>query len=703
VDDRNRYDPRFNLNTARRTGIGRVSVCEMARGKGALPYRWVAIVAILILVCVFSTCQAQLVTHSRSEWKLPTLTTARQAHSLSNEEAIRGFPVHLRGVVTYFDPDFGTGHAAIFVHDATGSIFVSQASKPAAQLFVGALVDVKGVSAPGGLGPVIDNPNIRILGRAPLPTNAPRVSIAQLKTGADDARWVEVEGTVHDIVEFGHDVLLRLEISDGPIVVLMMKTPGRTYSQLVDSVVRIRGNAAPSMNSDGQIIDFHLQAPNLSTLQVVEPARGDPFSSPIVPISKLLNQEYYFNSIHRIHLRGHVTLQWPGSLICIRDAERGICAETSETIPVAVNDLVDVAGFVETDNHSPVITNALFRSIANAPPVASQSVTADKVLAGGFGSELIQIDGLLIGYDQASSDAILQLSSGGTLFPAILPKSLSGSQIRVWKVGSRLRVTGIASVSVDIQNHVRAGVAAPQSFRLLMRSPADVTLLERPSWWTPAHALIVLALALACTLGVLSWVVILRKRVQAQTVALRESEQRFRHLAQHDSLTGLASRLVLEDRLKDAVENIRRHQKGLAIMMVDLDSFKKINDTFGHQGGDEVLRVSAQRLLDAVRSSDTVVRLGGDEFVVLLPEIRDAGAAELVASTVVSSLSRPILYAGMEMPVSVSVGVETTFNPDADSEALMQHADAALYQAKNSGRHCLQVFAAAIENAPEYQ
>ena len=284
---------------------------------------------------------------------------------------------------------------------------------------------------------MIDNPSIRILGRAPLPTNAPRASIAELKTGADDARWIEVEGTVHDIVEFGHDVLLRLEISDGPIIVLMMKTPGRTYSQLVDSVVRIRGNAAPSMNSDGQIIDFHLQAPDLSTLQVVEPARGDPFSRPIIPISKLLNQEYYFNSIHRIHLRGHVTLQWPGSLICIRDAERGICAETSETIPVAVNDLVDVAGFVETDNHSPVITNALFRSVAKAPPVAPQSVTADKVLAGGFGSELIQIDGLLIGYDQASSDVVLQLSSGGTLFPAILPKSLTGSQIRDWKVGEQ--------------------------------------------------------------------------------------------------------------------------------------------------------------------------------------------------------------------------------------------------------------------------
>lgn len=174
VDDRDSYDPRSSdLNTTWRSELERVSVCKLAREKRALPYRWIALNAILFSICIFSTCQAQLTTPSPSGRKFPTLTTARQAHGLSNQKAIRGLPVHLRGVVTYFDPDFGTGQAAIFIHDATGSIFVSQASKPAAQLFVGAMVDVQGVSAPGGLGPVIDNPHIRILGRAPLPRTRP--------------------------------------------------------------------------------------------------------------------------------------------------------------------------------------------------------------------------------------------------------------------------------------------------------------------------------------------------------------------------------------------------------------------------------------------------------------------------------------------------------------------------------------------------
>jgi diguanylate cyclase (GGDEF)-like protein len=131
--------------------------------------------------------------------------------------------------------------------------------------------------------------------------------------------------------------------------------------------------------------------------------------------------------------------------------------------------------------------------------------------------------------------------------------------------------------------------------------------------------------------------------------------------------------------------------------MVDLDKFKEVNDTYGHQAGDEVLRVTAQRMLDAVRISDTVVRQGGDEFVILLPEIRDPHDAETVAATLVSSLARSIHFDDKEMQVSVSVGIGTAFEAEMDAEELMQQADIALYRAKNSGRHCFQVFQAGME------
>ncbi len=609
---------------------------------------------------------------------------------------MRAIPVHLRGVITYFDPDFGSGQPAIFIHDATGGIFIKLicelTCKPADQLFVGALVDVRGVSAVGGYGPVVANPQFRVLGRAPLPPHPPRVSFAVLKTGSQDAQWVEVEGSIHSVIEYPRSVTLRLEMQDGSINVTMIRDPGATYSDLVDAQVRIHANAAPTTNSDGQMVGVHLQAPNLSALKVIEPAPADPFARPAVPINRLLHWEFNSTPTHRVHLRGQVTLQWPGSLLCIRDATRGICAQTSQSTPLAVGDLVDVAGFVASDDSAPVITDAVFQAIGDNRPVAYRSATAGKILDGGFGSEPIQIDGQLIGYDLTSSDNTLQLSSGDILFPAILPKSLAGGEVRTLKVGSRLRVTGICSVSIDVQNHVRAGVAVTKSFRVLMRSPADLTLLEGPSWWTPAHALIVLGLALTATLFALGWVAILRRRIELQADQLRASEQRFRHLAHHDSLTGLATRRVLEDRLKAAVENARHQQGGLALLMLDVDNFKEVNDTFGHQAGDEVLRVTAQRLLAAVRASDTVARLGGDEFVVLLSEVRNPQAAEMVAATVVSSLSRRVPFAGREMLVSVSVGVEITLAGKMDGQALLRHADAALYRAKSSGRNCFHVF-----------
>jgi diguanylate cyclase (GGDEF)-like protein len=176
-----------------------------------------------------------------------------------------------------------------------------------------------------------------------------------------------------------------------------------------------------------------------------------------------------------------------------------------------------------------------------------------------------------------------------------------------------------------------------------------------------------------------------------QTVLLRKSEERFRHMALHDALTGLATRLLLDDRLTAAWKSAKRHQTGLALLMVDIDKFKEINDSFGHQAGDEVLRVTAGRLMQAVRISDTVARIGGDEFVVLLVDMHDPQMAERIAAKIVKSLAQPVPFAGREIPVSVSVGVDTSDAGGLDEEALLKSADDALYQAKAKGRNCFYV------------
>jgi diguanylate cyclase (GGDEF)-like protein len=626
------------------------------------------------------------------------LTTAREAHNLSVEQASRGFPVHLRGVITYFDPDYAGGLPAIFIHDATGGVFLRATGRQAAGLFVGAHVDVRGISAPGGFGPIVLNPQITILGRSPLPPDPPRVSLALLKTGAYDAQWVEVEGSVHRVIEYAHSVTLSLELLDGPIAVTMIREPGETYSRLVDAQVRVRANAAPTTNADDQMIGVHLQAPNIAAVQVVQPAPVDAFAGSYVPVKQLLQWEYFSTPLHRVHVRGVVTLQWPGSSLCIRDATRGICAQTTQANPVAVGDQVDVAGFLQTDNRVPVLTDAVFRDAGNQRPAAPQPATADKILSGGFISELVQIDGQLIGYDLASSDVTLQLASGDTLFPVVLPKNLAGPRASAWRIGSKLRITGICSAALDTQTNVRAGVAVTKSFRILMRSPADVAILEQPSWWTPSHALVVLALALTVTLAVLGWVVVLRRRVEEQTRLLRESEERFRHMALHDALTGLATRLLLQDRLEVALEGARRHGTGLAIIMVDLDKFKNVNDTFGHQAGDEVLRATAGRLLRTVRKGDTVARVGGDEFTILLPDLVDLQAAERIAAGIVDTMAFPIPLGENSVFATASVGVCLSLEGELDGNSLLANADLALYRAKARGRNVFKVYEPGMEN-----
>ncbi len=629
--------------------------------------------------------------------KLPTLTTTRQAHSLTSTEAAREYPIHVRGVVTYFDQDYGPGYAAIFLHDSTGSIFVKPLSTSIAPLPVGSVIDVLGVSGVGGYGSVIAKPHITVIGHAPLPPNPPRVSLAHLLTGAEDAQWVEVEGTIHSVLEYPHSVTLELAMMDGTVSLTIPREAGATYSNLVDAEVRVHANAAPTINLDSQMIGVHLMGPGLSTIKIVAPAPGDPFHQPLTPIGKLLHWDEYSASFHRVHVRGDVTLQWPGSWLCIQDADRGICVQTTQDTHFALGDSVDIVGFAGTENYEPVLTDALIKKAERGRLVESVPVSAAQALRGDYASGLIQIDGQLIGDDLASSEMQLLLSSGDTVFAAVLPKDLMGADARPWKAGSKLRVTGICSMQIDAQSHVREGIAVTKSFRVLMRSPADVVVLQGPSWWTPAHILVLLAFALIGTLCVLVWVMVLQKRVQEQANQLRESEGRFRHMALHDALTGLATRLLLDDRLSAAVEAAIRHETGLALLMVDLDRFKDINDTFGHHGGDEVLRVTANRLMQAVRKSDTVARMGGDEFVVLLPDLDDPPLVEGIAAKIVKSLAEPVLFAGREIPVSVSVGVCTSAASGLDEEALLRCADDALYRAKAKGRNCFHISAAQMQ------
>jgi diguanylate cyclase (GGDEF)-like protein/PAS domain S-box-containing protein len=168
------------------------------------------------------------------------------------------------------------------------------------------------------------------------------------------------------------------------------------------------------------------------------------------------------------------------------------------------------------------------------------------------------------------------------------------------------------------------------------------------------------------------------------------SQEHIRHIATHDSLTGLPSRVLFHDRLEMALSRARRYGGEVAVLMVDLDNFKRINDTLGHHAGDETLIITAHRLQHSVRQTDTVARMGGDEFMVILNDVKRESVDE-VANTILKNVSAPILLGSHEVYVTASIGVSMA-TVESDASALFANTDIALYKSKADGKNQIHYY-----------
>ena len=270
--------------------------------------------------------------------------------------------------------------------------------------------------------------------------------------------------------------------------------------------------------------------------------------------------------------------------------------------------------------------------------------------------------------------------------PGLFTFGLSASSIW-WLVLSGVVSTAVYSVRVgavvSALTALTLGVAGVGfvSGRLQPSIAADA-YLRLPSSW----------LALVIVTGVFS-VLVLRSfggytRATAQLLRqLREQGEEIERLSMHDALTGLPMARLAEDRLAMALHAARRTGRKVALLYVDLDGFKAINDGFGHDAGDRVLVACAQALRDAVRGEDTVARIGGDEFVVVAGGLEEAGAAAVVAAKLIATLGRPLEHGGQAIGVGASVGIAVYPDDAADVAALRKLADQAMYVAKRRGRN----------------
>lgn len=645
---------------------------------------------VALLVAVFWFC-SPVCLHAATLGARP-ISSAREIHNMPPGEAAHGYVVHVRAVLTYYHPYIDPRRGVIFVCDSSGCVFVSVPTRPILSVRPGDLVEITGVTAPGDYASIIEASQIAKIGRPGLPAHARKVTMDDLASGVYDTDWIQVEGRVRSIHREPNIVSLIVAAKGGSFGAVTTPEPGVDYDQLVDSLIELTANTAPVFNQRRQMVAVHLFFPSMREVRVIEAAPPDPFGQKPISTMDMFRFSSDASAIHRVHVQGTVTLDWPGRMLCIQDRDSPLCMQATQNDKVPLGSRVDIVGFPTIRFFKPTLEYPVFRlselSGSSLEPIA---VTADRTFKDDLDGKLVKVEAELVGRDYSSPDSILLMRAAGVLFSVVLPREIPQSVSRPWRDGSLLRITGICDTDVNTFSiSVGDGIVRPESVKILLRNAGDVTVLRTPSWWTPQHALegsgVVGFVVVIC----LAWIAVLRHSVKQRTRDLRASEERLRYLSEHDALTDLPNRILLHDRLSTALKRAQRFGGHLGLLLADLDGFKEINDRMGHKAGDKVLGEVAVRLSASVRSTDTVSRIGGDEFVILLPDIQCAHDAEQVAAKLAAALVEPLLIDRRVLQITVSIGV-ATFPDDAENEqTLMEFADEAMYRAKRSGKNRIE-------------
>lgn len=450
---------------------------------------------------------------------LPLLTSIQDVRLLSSQEAARRYPVQVRGVVTYFDSIW----KLLFIQDGDEGIFV-HARDLTRDFALGDYLDVRGWSGPGEFAPTIDQPTVKVLGRAPLPDRPVR-SLDRMFTGREDSRWAEVEGVIQhvELDEHGH---ANFSVASG-FRQFSVQTPdfqGRELPyDLIDARVRIRGVCGAKYNRKAQLTGIILYVQNLDYITPITPAFGDPFDRPVQKVDHLLRFMPGGDVEHRAQIEGIVTLMRAGGHIFVQDESSGIYIQ-SQQVPdrMAPGDRVNVVGFVTPGGYTPSLTHALFRIIGKDELPRPTPITVDEALTGAFDAQLVQMEGTLLSIEERARDYALSMQAGALLYEAHIPRAAVGADfISGLRPQSRLLLTGVFSARVESS----ISSVSFSSFRLLLRSKDDITITSSPSIWTAAILSGTLGGVLILTLLALFWVSMLRRRVREQTSIIHDKLQ----------------------------------------------------------------------------------------------------------------------------------------------------------------------------------
>jgi signal transduction histidine kinase len=454
------------------------------------------------------------------------LTSISQIRGLNPADAARGQSVRFRAVATFHNA-FGD----VFVQDSTGGLYVRRNGPP---LLPGQLLEIEGRTAAGDYAPIVVAESSAILGEG-TPPPAKRLTFDELSSGRHDCEWVEIDGIVRSAQAVGslrHE--LAIAFGGGKVAIHVYNAPDLDPRQFIDARVTARGALGGRFNQKRQFVAPLLFVPSTHDLIVHEKPPQDPFEVPTRPVSSLLQFVPGENTGRRVKVRGVVTYHQRGRSLFLRDGSDGLHVLSTDAALLNAGDVVEVLGFAKMGRYTPVLEDATFRRVAAGAAPAPGRSSAKKVLDGNADADLVTLEADLLDIARRGGETTLALQADSIIFHAYIDHTESENPLPNLKAGSRLQLTGIALVDEVTE---RRSTLRPTSFRLLLRSPADVSIVRQPSWWTPERLSAVIGLLALIALVALFWVWLLRRRVRQQTEIIR---QKLEHEAVLEERTRIA-------------------------------------------------------------------------------------------------------------------------------------------------------------------
>jgi diguanylate cyclase (GGDEF)-like protein len=575
---------------------------------------------------------------------------------LSMEAASSRRHVSIRGVVTYSDPAWGL----LFVQDDTAATYVDS-HKISVRLRPGDVVDVDGVSAPGGFAPIITEPSVGFVRRSHLPDPV-RLELLQGNLDAADSKWCSFHGVVHTVRQQDGHTILKLGTGQTELEIqLPMLIHGE---KLIDKEVSATGVLGAIFNDRRQAIGRHIFVPSPEFLAVADTNLRQ---SPPVTIESLQRYNADNDERHSVALKGTATLKRAKNVIFVQDKTGGIEVRGVEPFKVNDGDNVSVRGFLASGEYSPVLEDAVLDVISPGKMPEPETISAKTAFDGIYDSEYVSVRASLAAVRSFASGTTLVLSDKGTFFEALGPASPRLSSLRI---GSDIEVRGICRVSVDRKNFVSVN-----GFSVAFDSPQAVAVLKLGPWWnTQKIEWALLAIAAIATAASL-WIVLLRQKVALKTGELQSSidekkrAQQF-DIARNEVLEAIARNAPPPESMELLAKAVEQQIEGsiCAIAMApDGKSFLNgkpsavlIAPNFPDVLQQEMLPALSSVLVSSEAEADSV-RSGADLVAMLLERTRSAGLAFKDAEVVIA-------FSGAgELAGLVMVFSKDNQTPDADN------------------------------------